>query len=506
MSGSRSLPPTGTLLRGDGSFPFVARVDGDDIVVENVVCTFFGGTHDPMDNGETASGVSTKPQGSRGVALPMDKKGFSKTEGSPIPVLPWKTPIEITNLANRKTASAPLLDIGPSKHAASHAAIDLTEAVFVALGGSTHAGRMNVNFRILGGAAFVSADALVGSSASSEKDSGIAGFFAGLFGAKARGGIETSNSRTLRAASHGSDNPFPKPPVDTSFASPNHSNRQGTTVTKIVVHCTEGSLESALNEFMNDHNGRQVSAHFVIARDGRIFQMVSTDRAAHHCRGANLESIGIENVGSETDALSGPQTQALTVLLLYLMHNHGIARRNIFGHGFTPGHLTDTSCPDELFGGNEPKDLDAWLKTNIDPHLDGAASSIRSLFSSRLRSLGALTRDAEAASFDKPSHDVADDLTRDGLRRAIEADVLSMTIYRALRIDDVRRELGEAMPPVTDEDQRLDILNTSIRRKFRLVGWNVELPPVDWYKAAERQAERAPAIAEFILSHPITHS
>jgi len=44
------------ILRGDGSFHFVAIIDGDDLVVENVICSWFGGPNDPGDDGHTASG------------------------------------------------------------------------------------------------------------------------------------------------------------------------------------------------------------------------------------------------------------------------------------------------------------------------------------------------------------------------------------------------------------------------------------------------------------------
>lgn len=88
------------------------------------------------------------------------------------------------------------------------------------------------------------------------------------------------------------------------IASPYHSSRRGHPITSIIYHFTAGpSLEGTVRWFQN--NPKQVSAHYVIGKDGRIVQMVPLDRAAHHagpsslpgCRGGvNRCSIGIEIV------------------------------------------------------------------------------------------------------------------------------------------------------------------------------------------------------------------
>lgn len=69
----------------------------------------------------------------------------------------------------------------------------------------------------------------------------------------------------------------------------------------VVMHITTGPhLDATLNTFQNPAEG--VSAHFVVARDGRVIQMVPLDRAAFHAGGGlwenqggfNYHSIGIE--------------------------------------------------------------------------------------------------------------------------------------------------------------------------------------------------------------------
>ena len=113
-----------TILQGDERFGFTAEIDGNDIVVRNAQCTWFGGADDPEDNGETASGISTiKRPNIQACALPMN---FGPCVGSPIPKLPWGTKVEVTH--DGKTITVPVIDLGPSR-GTGHA-IDLTVTWF----------------------------------------------------------------------------------------------------------------------------------------------------------------------------------------------------------------------------------------------------------------------------------------------------------------------------------------------------------------------------------------
>jgi len=159
-----------------------------------------------------------------------------------------------------------------------------------------------------------------------------------------------------------------KPVVKQFVRSPNCSCRQvGTKIDKIVLHCTEGSLASALAEFQQN-DSRKVSAHYVIDRNGDIYQMVNDADCANHCMGANHGSIGIEHVGSETDSLAPPQAAASAALIRWLLQEHQIPRTNIFGHDFTPGYCRPggTSCPDKLFGPvHSQATIAAWVAANV---------------------------------------------------------------------------------------------------------------------------------------------
>ncbi len=139
-------------LKGDGTWGFVALVDGDDLIVRGAQATWFGGADDPEDNGETASGVSTKRRPEiMGCAIPMN---FGPCAGSPLPRVPWGSKVEVTHLKSGKTITIPVIDIGPAR-GTGHA-IDLTPAAFKQFA-SLSEGKVLVDYRVLGAAKRLSA-------------------------------------------------------------------------------------------------------------------------------------------------------------------------------------------------------------------------------------------------------------------------------------------------------------------------------------------------------------
>jgi hypothetical protein len=145
------------ILAGNGSYTFQVIVEGQDLVVRDVRATWFGGKDDRSDNGHTASGVLNNQEGPltpRGCALPMSGRHDFLTEGSPLPKLPWGTTVRVFNRETGRTIVVPLIDSGPRKPTLpphTHAAIDLTQSAFAALGGSKARGHMKVDYRVLGG-------------------------------------------------------------------------------------------------------------------------------------------------------------------------------------------------------------------------------------------------------------------------------------------------------------------------------------------------------------------
>jgi N-acetylmuramoyl-L-alanine amidase len=77
-----------------------------------------------------------------------------------------------------------------------------------------------------------------------------------------------------------------------------------------------------------------VCAHFVIDRDGTIYQLVRLDTICRHTVGLNWTSFGIEHVGtSDADILGNPaQLSASLSLTLWLMSRYHIQLRDVIGH------------------------------------------------------------------------------------------------------------------------------------------------------------------------------
>ena len=106
----------------------------------------------------------------------------------------------------------------------------------------------------------------------------------------------------------------------------------------IVEHYTASdSFSSAYNTFAADvadselHELPGTCAHFVIDRDGTIYQLVSLTTMCRHTVGLNYTAIGIEHVGtSDAEILGNPrQLGASLRLTAWLMGSYGIQLRNV---------------------------------------------------------------------------------------------------------------------------------------------------------------------------------
>jgi len=74
-----------------------------------------------------------------------------------------------------------------------------------------------------------------------------------------------------------------------------------------------------------------VSAHFLVGRDGTIYRLMPETWMARHCIGLNYDSIGIENVGDGGRyPLTDKQLDANVALVRHLVSRHPI--RYLLGH------------------------------------------------------------------------------------------------------------------------------------------------------------------------------
>ncbi|WP_235871349.1 N-acetylmuramoyl-L-alanine amidase [Shimia sediminis] len=115
--------------------------------------------------------------------------------------------------------------------------------------------------------------------------------------------------------------------------------RDGARPELIVLHYTAmESAEAALQRLCDPEV--EVSAHYLIAEDGRIWQMVAEDMRAWHAgvgqwRGiedVNSRSIGIELANTGNHPFPEPQMAALEDLMRAIMRRWDITAEGVIGH------------------------------------------------------------------------------------------------------------------------------------------------------------------------------
>lgn len=146
--------------------------------------------------------------------------------------------------------------------------------------------------------------------------------------------------------------------------SPNYARRKKPKITAIVIHYTASmNIEGTISWFKNPK--AEVSAHYVIGRDGRVVQMVKDEFAAWHAgrsamrpslpdkhpdkeSNVNHFSIGIELVGDADSGFTDRQLASLYELVAILVSTYQIPPDRVVGHShISPGRKID---PDGYFG------------------------------------------------------------------------------------------------------------------------------------------------------------
>jgi AmpD protein len=102
-----------------------------------------------------------------------------------------------------------------------------------------------------------------------------------------------------------------------------------------------GTLDTAKHPAYRDVHGKELSAHFLVDRRGRVTQFVPTERAAYHAgasrwrgrAGCNDFSVGVELIGDAAHEFTGRQYASLARLCRRLMREHPrITPPRIVGH------------------------------------------------------------------------------------------------------------------------------------------------------------------------------
>ncbi|MCY7354174.1 MAG: N-acetylmuramoyl-L-alanine amidase [Lysobacter sp.] len=142
--------------------------------------------------------------------------------------------------------------------------------------------------------------------------------------------------------------------------SANHNARQAIL---IVLHATEqDSVEQSLLTLRTRNSGGRVSAHYLVGRDGDLYQLVADERRAWHAGGGrwgtitdvNSASIGIELDNNGVDPFPAAQMATLIRLLDDLCTRLDIPRTQIIAHAdMAPTRKRD---PSRLFPWKELAD------------------------------------------------------------------------------------------------------------------------------------------------------
>lgn len=119
----------------------------------------------------------------------------------------------------------------------------------------------------------------------------------------------------------------------------------------IIHHTAQDSVQQTIRTFTLERT--KVSAHYVIADDGSVIQMLNDYMRAWHAGAGswgkntdiNSASIGIELDNNGTEVFSEAQITSLMALLSKLKKDYGIPTQNIIGHSdIAPTRKSDPSA------------------------------------------------------------------------------------------------------------------------------------------------------------------
>lgn len=134
--------------------------------------------------------------------------------------------------------------------------------------------------------------------------------------------------------------------------SPNYSLRGDNKISMIVVHGTGTMSDSSALDWISRKESK-VSYHYLIAKDGEIYQLVKDEHKAWHAgkssynfrevgNSVNPISIGVALTGDGSQPYTDAQYEALGNLLADLMAKYRIPPTDVRGHNeVSPGRKTD---------------------------------------------------------------------------------------------------------------------------------------------------------------------
>lgn len=164
--------------------------------------------------------------------------------------------------------------------------------------------------------------------------------------------------------------------------SPNHNARSPVII--VLHHTEQDSVQESLDTLRSANSGGKVSSHYLVGRDGDLYQLVADSERAWHAGGGrwgsitdlNSASLGIEIDNNGDSPFTQPQIDTLLRLLGDLCTRYNIPRNQIIGHAdLAPTRKADPSrffpwqqLADAGFGiwpnpahGPAPEGFDRWM-------------------------------------------------------------------------------------------------------------------------------------------------
>lgn len=157
----------------------------------------------------------------------------------------------------------------------------------------------------------------------------------------------------------------------------------------VVVHYTENmSVNATFKTFnpiflpgrrdLQTASSLNVSAQYIIGRDGRIYQLLAENQFARHTIGLNYCAIGIENIGTPKQPLTEAQLKANTRLIAYLRkkypieyvighHEYQAFRKTLWWKESNPTYITQKRDPGDKFMHALRRKLGMSVNLNIAP-------------------------------------------------------------------------------------------------------------------------------------------
>ncbi len=131
----------------------------------------------------------------------------------------------------------------------------------------------------------------------------------------------------------------PRNPMAQWRGSPNFDARAPQAI--VLHHTTMDGAQAALRTLQTGNAQGRVSAHYLVGRDGALYQLVSEDHRAWHAgasrwggwRDLNSASIGIELDNTGIEPFPAPLVDTLIALLQDITRRHGIAPHAVLAHG-----------------------------------------------------------------------------------------------------------------------------------------------------------------------------